>query len=69
MMTFNTIRALSLRVGDMVPMPLPSGGWDRSQAVRVVDVSRADGMKMFTLEGGKSFRAFPMNRIPFIAGR
>jgi hypothetical protein len=65
-MTFNTIRAFSIRPGDKLPAPLAWGGWDRSKAVLVTDVRESAGMKVFTLEGGATVRAFPMNQIPFI---
>jgi hypothetical protein len=66
-MTFNTVRALSLRIGDKVPAPIPHcGGWDRTKALCVTNVQSADGVQIFTLENGATFRAFPMNTIPFM---
>lgn len=65
-MTFNTIRAFSIQPGDKMPAPLAWGGWDRSKALRVTDVQDGDGVMVFTLEGGATVRALPMNSVPFI---
>lgn len=66
-MIFNTIRALSIRPGDKVPGPLSWGGWDKRRAVEVSEVTKgADGMIVFQLITGESFRALSMNMVPFI---
>jgi hypothetical protein len=67
-MTFNTIRAFSIKPGDRMPAPLSWGGWDYSRALRVIAVSDADGAKVFTLETGPKVRALPMTRVPFLRG-
>ena len=66
-MTFNTVRAFSIRPGDKVPGPLSWGGWDKRRAIEVSEVTNGvDGMIVFKLVNGDSFRAIPMNLIPFI---
>jgi hypothetical protein len=65
-MTFNTIRAFSIRPGDKLPAPLSWGGWDRSKALAVQSIDRNPDVVVFTLEGGATVRALPMNQIPFI---
>ena len=65
-MTFNTIRAFSIRLNDKLPAPLSWGGWDRSKALAVRAIDRSADAVVFTLEGGLTVRALPMNQIPFI---
>jgi hypothetical protein len=67
MMHFNTIRAMSIRIGDKIPTPLVNGGWDRSKPREVYDVARniEPGMMTFTLDDGSALNAFFMNQIPF----
>lgn len=65
-MTFNTIRAFSIRPGDKLPAPLSWGGWDRSKALAVQAIDRSADEVVFTLESGATVRARPMNQIPFI---
>lgn len=66
MIQFSSIRAMSIRAGDRLPMPLPSGAWDRRQSLRVNSVGQDGGVKVFALEGGKTVRALPMNTVPFL---
>lgn len=64
MLHFNSIKAFSLKIGDVVPTPLPWGGWNKNSPVLITAVSKSDGMLVFKLESGKTFKAFPMNTIP-----
>jgi hypothetical protein len=66
MTQYKTLRAASLRVGDVVPAPTAWGGWDKNTARRIVKTERdiSTGMLIFRLNCDGMFRSFPENKIP-----
>jgi hypothetical protein len=66
MTQYKTLRAASLRVGDVVPAPTAGGGWDKNTARRIVKIECdiSTGMRVFRLDCDGMFRSFPENKIP-----
>jgi hypothetical protein len=64
--SFKTLRAASLRVGDIVPAPTAWGGWDKHNVRRIIKIERDSqtGMIVFNLNCGGMFRSFPENKTP-----
>lgn len=66
-MAFDTIRAFSVRPGDLMPIPLANGQWDKTRSNKVIAThhDRSLGMIVFSMSDGSTFRAFPMTSVPF----